>query len=62
MIPLPQIQLVTLADGERLLRMEDKDSGLSLERKLNPQQSTVAQKVKLLWLFEDLIRGEFAAA
>jgi len=62
MIPTPRIQLLALANGERLLRMEDEDSGLSLERKLNPQQSMMSQKAKLLRLFEELMRGELTAA
>ena len=61
MILPPRIQLITLSNGERLLRMEDENSGLSLERKLSPQQSMVAQKAKLLGLFENLIHGELTA-
>jgi hypothetical protein len=58
MNPVPRIQLLTLSSGERLLRMEDEHSGLSLERKLNPQLATVAQKEKMLRLFGKLIETE----
>lgn len=58
----PRIQLLTLANGERLIRLEDDESGLSLERKLNPQLPVVGQKAKMLRLFEEMLRSELAAA
>ncbi len=58
----PRIQLLTLASGERLLRLEDDETGLSLERKLDPQKSLVAQKTKLLRLFEEMLHSELVAA
>ena len=58
----PRIQLLTLASGERLLRLEDDGTGLSLERKLDPQKSLVAQKTKLLRLFEEMLHSELVAA
>ena len=56
------IQLLTLAHGERLLRLEDNVSGLSLERKLHPDKPVVAQKTKLLRLFEAMLQSEHAVA
>jgi hypothetical protein len=58
----PCIQLLSLANGERLLRIEDETTGLSLERKLNPALPVLAQKTKLLRLFAELMSGELTAA
>ncbi|MDB6003174.1 MAG: hypothetical protein JWR15_161 [Prosthecobacter sp.] len=56
------IHLITLAHGERLLRLEDDATGLSLERKLQSDKPVVAQKTKLLRLFEAMLQNEHAAA
>jgi hypothetical protein len=56
------IQLITLTTGGRLLRLEDPGTGLSLERKLNPEKPVVPQKAKLLQLFEAMLQSELAAA
>jgi hypothetical protein len=56
------LQLITLAHGERLLRLEDNATGLSLERKLQPDKPVVAQKTKLLRLFEAMLQTENATA
>jgi len=56
------MQLLTLADGSRLLRLEDAASGLSLERRLDPEKPLVAQKTRLLQLFEAMLREEMVAA
>ena len=53
-----QIQLVTLANGQRLLRLADEATGLTLERRLNPEQPLVAQKTKLGQMFEAMLRSE----
>ncbi len=47
-----EIDLIKLANGERLLRLTDPKSGLSLEKKLDPSQSVVGQKERLLAVFE----------
>ena len=57
-----QFQLLTLAGGERLLRVEHEPSGLSLERKLHRTKSLVSQKARLLQLFEAMLRSEVATA
>lgn len=57
-----RIQLLTLPGGERLLRVEHEPSGLSLERKLHPAKSLVAQKARLLQLFEAMLKSELATA
>jgi hypothetical protein len=57
-----QIQLITLTTGGRLLRLEDPETGLSVERKLNPEKPLVAQKARLVRLFEEMLHAELAAA
>ena len=56
------IQLITLTTGGRVLRVDDPESGLSLERKLNPEKPVVGQKARLLQLFEAMLQSELAAA
>jgi hypothetical protein len=58
-----QFDLIKLANGERILRLTEAQSGLSLERKLAPADAVVRQKEKLLSAFEAaLARAEFSAA
>ena len=58
-----QIELVKLADGERLLRLADPTSGLALERKLDAAQSVHQQKEQLLDVFESALkRAELSVA
>lgn len=57
-----QIQLITLTSGGRLLRLDDPETGLSVERKLDPEKPLVAQKAKLVRLFDEMLRAEIAAA
>ena len=47
-----QIDLVKLADGGRLLRLTEAQSGLALEKLLDPRQPVVRQKERLLGVFE----------
>ena len=47
-----QLDLIRLVDGERLLRLTDPQSGLSLEKKLAPSDAVVRQKERLLRVFE----------
>ncbi len=47
-----QIDLIKLVSGERLLRLTEAQSGLSLEKKLDARQSVVRQKERLLGVFE----------
>jgi hypothetical protein len=61
--PNIQIDLIKLAGGERLLRLSEAQSGLSLEKKLDPQKPVVSQKEKLLGVFEAaLAQAELVAA
>ena len=58
-----QVDLIKLAGGERLLRLTESLSGLSLEKKLDPQKSVASQKEKLLGVFDAaLARAELMAA
>jgi hypothetical protein len=47
-----QLELIKLKGGERLLRLTEPQSGLSLERKLNPERPVTNQKKQLLSVFE----------
>lgn len=58
-----QIDLIKLAGGERLLRLSESLSGLSLEKKLDLQKPVASQKEKLLGVFDAaLARAELMAA
>ena len=58
-----QIDLIKLVGGERLLRLTEPQSGLSLEKKLDLQKPVATQKEKLFSVFEAaLARAELAAA
>ena len=47
-----QIDLVKLIGGERLLRLTEPESGLTLEQKLDPRLPVVRQKERLLSVFQ----------
>lgn len=47
-----QFDLIKLLNGERVLRLTEPQSGLSLEKKLAPTDAVVRQKEKLLGIFE----------
>jgi hypothetical protein len=47
-----QFDLIKLLNGERLLRLTEPQSGLSLEKKLATADPVARQKEKLLALFE----------
>jgi len=58
-----QFDLVKLLNGERILRLTDPQSGLSLEKKLNPADAVVRQKDRLLQIFDAaLARAEIVGA
>lgn len=62
MNPNFRIQLVQLTGGQKLMRIEDPATGLSVERKLAPELPLVAQKNKLVRLFETLLLNDTAVA
>jgi hypothetical protein len=47
-----QFDLIKLLNGERILRLTEPQSGLSLEKRLSPADAVVRQKEKLLGMFE----------
>ena len=47
-----QMELIKLEGGERLLRLTEPQSGLSLERKLDPERPVTDQKKELVSVFE----------
>ena len=47
-----QIDLIKLVGDERLLRLTEAQSGVTLEKKLDPQKSVTIQKEKLLGRFD----------
>jgi hypothetical protein len=58
-----QIELIKLKSGERLLRLTEPQTGLSLERKLDSERPVVDQKKRLLSVFEAaLARAELSPA
>jgi hypothetical protein len=58
-----RIELLKLHGGDRLLRLTEPKSGLSLERKLDSKRSVVDQKERLLTVFEAaLARAELSPA
>ena len=57
-----QIDVIKLVSGERLLRLTEPESGLSLEKKLDALLPVVRQKERLLVVFEAaLARAELSA-
>jgi hypothetical protein len=51
-----QITLLRLKDGSRLLRLSESETGLALERTLNPNRPLLRQKQQLKALFESMIQ------
>ena len=62
MNPEIQIELLKLADGSRILRLEHLGSGVCLEKKLDGSLSVVRQKQRWLQVFESLLEREALAA
>lgn len=52
-----QMALLRLQDGSRLLRLSEPETGLALERALNPDRSVVRQKQQLKALFQSVIQS-----
>ncbi len=47
-----QVALIKLVEGDRLLRLTEPESGLTLEQKIDPQLPVVRQKERLLNIFQ----------
>ena len=52
-----QIDLIKLVGGDRLLRLTEAESGLTLEKKLDAQQSVVRQQERLLKALEAALKN-----
>ena len=50
-----QTELIKLLNGERLIRLTEPKSGLSLEKKIDPKQPVIRQKQQLLSVFEAVL-------
>jgi hypothetical protein len=58
-----QIDLIKLVGGGKLLRLTEPQSGLALEKKLDPRKPVASQKEKLFGVFEAVLaRAKLAAA
>lgn len=58
-----QVDLIKLVGGDRVMRLSEPRSGLSLEMKLDPARPVAHQKQRLLSVFEAaLARAELTAA
>ena len=58
-----QITLLRLKDGTRLLRLTESETGLALERALNPNLPLLKQKQTLRALFDSMLqRAELLAS
>lgn len=51
-----QITLIKLKNGSRLLRLTEPETGLALERTLNPERPLLSQKQQLKALFESMLQ------
>ena len=54
-----QITLLKLKDGSRLLRLTEAETGLALERILNPDRPLLVQKQQLNTLFQSMIQRAY---
>ncbi len=57
-----EIEIIRLKDGNRMLRFSNEASGLSLEKKLDPEEPVVKQKVKWRDAFIGFLNHELAEA
>ena len=54
--------LLKLTDGARVLRLSEPESGLCLEKRLDPKQSVVRQKQRWMTAFRAMLQRELGAA
>ena len=57
-----ELLLLKLADGGRVLRIQEPTSGLCLEKRLDPAQSVARQKERWKQVFVALLERELGAA
>jgi hypothetical protein len=51
-----QITLLKLKDGTRLLRLTESETGLALERAMNPNRPLLRQKQQMKALFDSMLQ------
>ena len=54
-----ELLLLKLADGGRILRLSESQSGLCLEKRLDPQESVARQKDRWKQVFVAMLEREF---
>ena len=57
-----ELLLLKLADGGRVLRIQESASGLCLEKRLDPDQSVARQKERWKQVFVAMLERELGAA
>jgi hypothetical protein len=57
-----EVLLLKLADGARILRLNEPESGLCLEKRLDPSQSVASQKERWAQVFCAMLERELGAA
>jgi len=57
-----EMLLLKLADGARVLRLSDAESGLCLEKRLDPTLSVARQKERWVQAFTAMLERELGAA
>ena len=58
-----QVELVKLVSGDRLIRLTEPKTALTLERKIDPAKPILSQKQQLLNVFEAALeKAELLAA
>ena len=57
-----EMLLLKLVDGARILRLSDPESGLCLEKRLDPAQSVARQKERWAQVFTTMLERELGAA
>jgi hypothetical protein len=56
-----EMLLLKLADGARILRLSEPESGLCLEKRLDPAQPVVRQKERWARVFNTMLKRELGA-
>jgi hypothetical protein len=57
-----ELLLLKLADGGRILRLSEPQSGLCLEKRLDAQESVARQKERWKHVFATILERELGAA
>jgi hypothetical protein len=56
-----EMLLLKLADGARVLRLNEPASGLCLEKRLDPHQPVAGQKERWMQVFQAMLERELGA-